>query len=55
MHKYSYAILICLFSQAFCQKNSGDTFFLDMGVVIKSENVKYPNNSESISKPYPRK
>ncbi len=38
MYRYLYIILICLFSGVFCQNTNGDTFFLDMGVVIKSEN-----------------
>jgi len=37
MLKYSYIILICSFSEVFCQNVNEDTFFLDMGVVIKSE------------------
>ena len=37
MYKYLYIILICLLSEAFCQNTKGDTFFLDMGVVIKSD------------------
>ena len=40
MYKYLYIILICLLSEAFCQNTKGDTFFLDMGVVIKSENER---------------
>ena len=40
MYRYLYIILICLFSDIFCQETNGDTFFLDMGVVIKSENEK---------------
>ena len=38
MIKYFYIILIFLTSLAVCQNDGGDTFFLDMGVVIKSEN-----------------
>ena len=38
MFKYFYIILIFLTSLAVCQNDGGDTFFLDMGVVIKSEN-----------------
>ena len=38
MFKYFYIILIFLTSLAVCQNEGGDTFFLDMGVVIKSEN-----------------
>ena len=38
MFKYFYIILIFLTSLAVCQDDVGDTFFLDMGVVIKSEN-----------------
>lgn len=38
MFKYFYIILIFLTSLAVCQDGDGDTFFLDMGVVIKSEN-----------------
>ena len=45
MFKYLYIILIWLFSDVFCQKTNGDTFFLDMGVVIKSENVTTNSNS----------
>ena len=38
MYRYLYIILICLFSGVFCLNTNGDTFFLDMVVVIKSEN-----------------
>ena len=44
MYRYLYIILICLFSDIFCQSTSGDTFFLDMGVVIKSENERTNSN-----------
>ena len=40
MFKYFYIILIFLTSLAVCQNEGGDTFFLDMGVVIKSENKR---------------
>ena len=48
MYKYSYIILIYLLSPIFCQNTNGDTFFLDMGVVIKSEDEKF-NLGESNS------
>ena len=38
MCRYLNIIFICLFSDVFCQNTNGDTFFLDMGVVSKSEN-----------------
>ena len=44
MHKYSYIILFCLLSEVFCQSADGDTFFLDMGVVIKSKNETTNSN-----------
>ena len=44
MYRYLYIILICLFSDIFCQGTNGDTFFLDMGVVIKSENKRTNSN-----------
>ena len=44
MYRYLYIILICLFSDVFCQNTNGDTFFLDMGVVIKSENETTNSN-----------
>ena len=44
MYRYLYIILICLFSDIFCQDTNSDTFFLDMGVVIKSENETTNSN-----------
>ena len=44
MYRYLYIIFICLFSDVFCQNTNGDTFFLDMGVVIKSENETTKSN-----------
>ena len=44
MYRYLYIIFICLFSVVFCQNTNGDTFFLDMGVVIKSENETTNSN-----------
>ena len=44
MYKYFYIILICLLSEVFCQSADGDTFFLDMGVVIKSKNETTNSN-----------
>ena len=44
MYRYLYIISICLFSDIFCQDTNGDTFFLDMGVVIKSENETTNSN-----------
>ena len=44
MYRYLYIILICLFSDVFCQNTNGDTFFLDLGVVIKSENETTNSN-----------
>ncbi len=44
MYRYLYIIFICLFSDVFCQNTNGDTFFLDMGVVIKSENETTNSN-----------
>ena len=44
MYRYLYIILICLFSDIFCQDTNGDTFFLDMGVVIKSEDETTNSN-----------
>ena len=38
MYKYLYTVSIYLMSVAICQNSSEDTFFLDMGVVIKSKN-----------------
>jgi len=38
MYRYLYITLICLLSEVFCQNTNEDIFFLDMGVVIKSEN-----------------
>ena len=40
MLKYLYIIFICLMSMAVCQNDAGDTFFLDMGVVIESKNQR---------------
>ena len=40
MFKYLHIILIYLISVVVCQNDNGDTFFLDMGVVIKSENER---------------
>ena len=44
MYKYYYIILIFLLSEVFCQSTDGDTFFLDMGVVIKSKNETTNSN-----------
>ena len=48
MYRYFYIFLICLSSNVFSQNINGNTFFLDMGVVIKSENETI-NSSSLIS------